>query len=305
MAIASEVQSLNDIQYKSKIKIIFLVLIGFFLFSMAFLNFYPVGSKLKGVIKTALPKSCSPDFDDFHFEWLLPKIVITNLSVPSSCFPGALTGTDALNFNFVNINWRVISFAPFGMPFLIETEFMTQPFEVYYVFGINEQLLRVKDQTVNLTKIKPLLGNRNFSGSVAVDLSVTTSNKLISAISLKAKSNNLEIPPQTLMDGLFTTPPLNLKTFFVDAQSTNPPRVAIKELVIGNLEADVRAKFQGKVDLQEGNLMLSPMDISGEFALSEELLKKIPVDQLLQSLTQKDGFYQIRLGGTLGQPRQM
>ena len=52
MAVASEIQSLNEIQYKIKIKIVFLLMLVPFLFTAAFLNFYPIGDKIKEKIKT-------------------------------------------------------------------------------------------------------------------------------------------------------------------------------------------------------------------------------------------------------------
>ena len=73
---------------------------------------------------------------------------------------------------------------------------------------------------------------------------------------------------------------------------------------MGDTDSPLRANFKGKIDLQEGNIAMSPLDLSGEIAFSENFKNSLPlVSMLFQSFSQKDGFYQIRLGGTLGSPK--
>ena len=121
MATATEVQSLNDIQYKSKIKVLLLIIIAFMLFVLAFLNFYPIGDKIKSVIKSSFNgRGCNPDFDEIHMEWMLPKIVVTNLVIPASCLERA---GEPLRFTHLTMNYHIINFAPIGLPFRIDTSF--------------------------------------------------------------------------------------------------------------------------------------------------------------------------------------
>jgi hypothetical protein len=66
----------------------------------------------------------------------------------------------------------------------------------------------------------------------------------------------------------------------------------------------MRANFKGKIQLQEGSVSFSPLDLRGEIAFTENFKQSVPLVELFfQTYEQKDGFYQIRLGGTLGQPR--
>ena len=301
MAIATEIQSLNDIQYKSKIKVLLLILMVFFLFVISFLNFYPIGDKIKSVIKTSFNgKGCNPDFDEIHMEWLLPKIVVTNLSIPANCLERA---GEPLRFSHLTLNYNIINFMPFGLPFRIDTSFGGQTISLYYVLGFNSQMIRLKDQTLNLTKLQPLFGERfKIAGNLTTDLNVSMSKNIITHLDLKAQSKDLQIPPQNI-EG-FTTPSLKLNEFYLEAASDTHPRIKIEKLIMGDTDSPLRANFKGKIDLQEGNSSMSPLDLSGEIAFSENFRQALPlIDMMFQSFSQKDGFYQVRLGGTLGSPK--
>lgn len=301
MATLTEVQSLNEIQYKSKIKIILMILLVMFLFVVSFLNFYPIGDKLKSVLKTSLNgRGCKPDFDQIHFEWLMPKIVVSDLVIPANCLERM---GEPLKFSHLTINYTIINFAPFGLPFRIETEFAGQPIQLYFVQGFNSQMVRMKDQVLDLNRLQPLLGEKfKISGKMTVDLNASLSNKIINTLSLKAQSKDLVIPPQNIQG--FTTPPLKLNEFYLEANSETHPRIQIEKLILGDTDSPVRANFKGRVDLQDGNAAMSPLDMAGEVAFSESFRQSLPlIDMMFQSFTQKDGFYQIRLGGTLGSPK--
>lgn len=301
MATATEIQSLGEIQYKSKIKIFLLILMVIFLFVFSFLNFYPIGDKLKSVIKTASNgRGCNPDFDKIHMEWFMPKIVVTNLVIPANCLER--TG-EPLKFSHLTINYTIINFAPFGLPFRVDTDLAGQPLTVYFVQGIGQQMLRLKDQTLDLARLEPLIGDKvKLAGRVTLDLNLTTSKNSLNNLVLKAQSKNLQIPAQNLQG--FTTPPMKLNEFYLETTSEISPRIQIEKLIIGDTESPLRANFKGKIDLQEGNTAMSPLDLVGEVSFSENFRQSLPlVDMMFQSFTQKDGFYQIRVGGTLGAPK--
>jgi hypothetical protein len=192
---------------------------------------------------------------------------------------------------------------PFGLPFRIDTSFGGQNISLYYVLGFNSQMIRLKDQTLNLTKLQPLFGERfKIAGNVTTDLNVSMSKNIITHLDLKAQSKDLQIPPQNI-EG-FTTPSLKLNEFYLEAASDTHPRIKIEKLIMGDTDSPLRANFKGKIDLQEGNSSMSPLDLSGEIAFSENFRQALPlIDMMFQSFSQKDGFYQVRLGGTLGSPK--
>lgn len=303
MATVSEIQSLNDIQYKSKVKIFILILAAFFIFVFAFLSFYPIGDKLKAVIKSNFKGSgCNPDFDDIHMEWIMPKIVVSGLTIPSSCLDRAGA---PLKFNYLTINYHIINFAPFGLPFKIETEFEGQQLDVYFVQGFNSQLVRLKDQPLNLARLRPLLGeNVKLAGTVTVDLSMSMTKNQLNNMSLKAQSKNLQLPSQSIQG--YTIPTLKLNEFYLEANSEAPPHITVDKMILGDTESPIRANFKGKIDKQEGNIGFSPLDLNGEIAFSESFKAQQPlIDMVFQAYNQKDGFYQVKIGGTLSSPQPM
>lgn len=301
MATMSEIHSLETIHYKSKVKFFFWPLIVFFLFTMAFTNFYPLGDKFKVLIKSQLKGTgCNPNYDQIRIEWLMPKIVVTDLELPMACFQRQ---GEALKFNHMTLNWHLINFSPFGLPFRLDTEFSGQPISLYYVMGIGQQLIRLKDQTISLGRLQSLLGeNFKLDGAVTMDLNLLMSKNQIKNLSFKAVSKNLVIPPQNIQG--FTLPSLKLNELYAEAESDTPPRIRISRLVLGDVNAPIRANFKGRIEWQQGAPAFSPLDLNGEVAFSESFKQTLPlIDIMFQSFTQKDGFYQIRLGGTLGAPK--
>lgn len=296
----SEIQSLDNISYKSKIKVYLYPILILFLFTFAFLNFYPIGDKLKGFIKSTLQGSgCNPDYDKLSIEWLMPKLVISDLNLPPGCLgQGA---KQALKFSFVKVNFHFINFSPLGLPFKLETEMNSQPISLYFVQGIGERMLRLKDQSLVLSRLSPLFGGKfKLAGNMTVDLNVLLTNSNgIKNLSFKAQSKDLNIPSQNL-EG-FTTPNLKLNDMYIEANSDGPPRIQVDKFILGDPDAPMRANFKGRIDLQPEAIPFSPVNLTGEVAFSENLKQSLPlIDMMFQSFTQKDGFYQIRLGGTLG-----
>lgn len=301
MATLSEIHSLEDIQYKNKIRPIFLILLGLFLFIMAFLNFYPIGTMLKTQLKNNLGASgCNPDFDQIRIEWLMPKIIVSNLVIPANCLNRE---GEALKLNFVSLNYQLINFSPLGLPFRLDTEISGQPLSVYYVQGFGEQLIRLKDQKLVLSRLESILGkNLKLSGSVVVDMSLSLTDQSVKSMTLKAISKDFQIPAQRLMD--FPIPNLKLNEFYLEAEANNPPTIAINKLILGDSNAPIRANLRGKIIKAIGDFSNSPLDLSGEVSLDEKIRQTQPLlEMMLQSFPQKDGFYQVRLSGTLGAPK--
>lgn len=301
MAASAEISSLDNINYKSKVKLILYVLIVFFLFVFAFMNFYPIGDKLKVFLKSNLKGTgCNPDFDEIRMEWVLPKVVVSNLVLPASCLGRS---GEPLKFSHLTLNYQLINFAPFGLPFRLDTELNGQPLTVYFVQGFGQRLIRLKDQTIALARLQPLMGgNFKLAGNVTVDLNLTLANNVMKGLNLIAESRDLQIPSQSIQG--FTAPNLRINTLRIDANSDTPPRVNVDKLILGDAESPLRANFKGRIDLQDGAVAFSPLNLTGEVAFSENFKQQLPlIDMMFQSFTQKDGFYQIRLGGTLGAPK--
>jgi type II secretion system protein N len=304
MATMSEIGSLDEINYKSpsKLKTFLVSVLGLILLMIGFLNYYPVGEAIKKVIRTQMAASgCNPDFNDLSINPFLLKVEVTELSLPSRCFNQS---GKPLNLPFLTINYHLISFLPFGLPFRIDTQVEGNPLSIHFVAGIGEQMIRVKDQKLTLAKLLPLFAPQfKIAGDLTIDLSMSTNYQgIMTSMNLKAVSKNFTIPGQNVQG--FELPNLRVGEIFVEASSENPPRIVIQKLIAGNPNSPIRANFKGRIDLQEGNPAFSPMEFVGEVNFSQSLKESVGIlDLLMEPYPQRDGFYQVKIGGTLGAPR--
>lgn len=299
MAIASEIHSLEEINYRSRLRPFLLTPIVVVIFAAAFLAYFPIGDKLKDQIKKASAGACDFDYASLSVEFLLPKIVIDDVILPASCFgrEGA-----SVRLDYVNLGFRLISFSPFGIPFKLETQYNRQPLELYYVLGFGGQTIRMKDQRLNLSRLESLMGNFKLGGTVTVDVWLATDYaQKLTALDIKAQSTDFKIPAQSMMG--FDFPPLAVRKFGLETDSSNFPELRLTKLVLGDPDSPVRMDLKGTIGIREP-LNMSNLKLAGELAFSDQFKEQFPVGLLLnESYTVKDGFYQIALEGPLAMPQ--
>jgi hypothetical protein len=302
MASVSEIRSLDEINYKIRIKYFIMTSVTVIIFIMAFLSFYPVGDKIRTQIKSNLKKvGCQADFQEIGVEWFLPKFVVSNIVIPAHCFGKE---GEPLKLNFIKVNWHLINFSPLGIPFRLDTEFAGRPLSLYYVLGYNQQMIRLKDQKINLSRLYPLLSSLKLNGNATIDMNLLQSAGTIKSLSLKSVSKDFGVPAQNL-DG-FNLPNLPVNDLYLEINSENHPKLEIEKLIIGDSNSPIRANFKGRIDLVPAHVLLSGLSLNGEVAFSQNFRDTMPIlDLMFHSFTQKDGFYQIRLGGTLMSPQPM
>lgn len=299
MAVASEIHSLEEINYKSRIKPFLFGILIFWILVFSFLSYYPIGDKIKDQVKKATAGACNFDYNDVSFEFFLPKVVVDDLIIPASCLgrEGA-----PIRLNYLNLGFRLISFSPFGIPFKIDTEYNGQPLEVYYVLGPGGQTIRLIDQRLVLSRLENLMGNFKLGGSVTVDVMIQMDMaQKLKALNIKALSKDFKIPSQTMQG--FDLPSLSVRDFFLETNSDNFPKVRVEKMTLGDTDSPVRASFKGTINMIEP-AGFSPLKLDGEMAFSEQFKQQFPVSLVFnEKYSVKDGFYQISLGGTLSQPQ--
>ena len=299
MAVASEIHSLEEINYKSRIKTFLFVPVCLFILLTAFVSYYPFGDKIKDQIKKVTGASCPFDYSDVEFEFFLPKMVVSDVILPASCFNKE---GPAIRLDYVNLGFRLISFSPFGIPFKIETQYNRQPVELFYVIGPGGQTVRMIDQRLVLNRLESLMGNFKLGGTVMVDVRMQMDfAQKLTALDVKAESRDFRIPAQSLMG--FDFPALTVRKFGLETNSDNFPQLRVAKLILGDPDSPVRMDLKGTINMREPANM-SPMNLAGELAFSEQFKAQFPVNLLLnEAYTVKDGFYQIALEGILGQPQ--
>ncbi|MFA5583347.1 MAG: type II secretion system protein GspN [Bacteriovoracaceae bacterium] len=297
---STEIQSLENIDYKFKLKkyIVLAALPVIFIFT--FLSYFPVSGKINNLIQSNLKATgCPATFTDFKLEFFLPKIVISDLSLPRTC----TGGNEDLFFKKVTLNYHLISFSPFGLPFRIDTRLYDQDISFHYVLGIGRQAVRLKDQRLDLAKLSPVLPQVKLKGLVTVDLKTILKNNTINELTLKASSSNFEIPGQNIQG--FALPNLPIKDLFLETETEEGNKLKVNKFILGgpNQNSPIRANIIGHINLSPNNTMNSSLNLSSEVNLSDDLKQHIPLlEMMLENYEIKDGFYQIKIGGTLGAP---
>jgi hypothetical protein len=164
----------------------------------------------------------------------------------------------------------------------------------------------MKDQRLNLSKFENLMGNFKLGGSVIVDLLMQMNySQKLTALDIKAQSNDFKIPAQTVM-GALNLPTLPVRKFYLETNSENFPRLRVDKFIMGDPDSPVRMDLKGTIQVQD-QLGFSPMKLDGELAFSDQFKQAFPVEGTLvnEQYTVKDGFYQVSLQGSLNAPQLM
>ncbi len=302
MSSNAEIRTLDEINYQAKSKIVFYFLLPITILLFSFFINFPISEKIQSIIKNKISlSSCPINFKTIHFEFFLPKAVVSDIKIPGNCLGES---RDDIILNNLYIEWRLINFFPFGIPFKISTQVQAQDINFYIIQTLSSTHLRIIDQDLDLKRIESLLGKYKLAGLIKTDLNATYSNNKLSEFDLKIASKNFSLPSQTLED--FKIPELNIQDLFLEAKSSDNGKINIEKLFLGSTNSPIRANFKGHLNLSNQNIKFSPLLLTGEVAFSTFLKSQIPlIDLLFQSFNQKDGFYQIKLGGTLGAPKPL
>jgi type II secretion system protein N len=297
----NEVEAIDYEAYSlGKIKL--LILMGVFFF-LGFVFYFPFVSKTHHFIASTITNipGCKLSYNSLEIEMFMPKVILNDLSIPSSC-----SGTASpLFIDQAKVWFMGPSFSPLGISTSVDAKLDKNMLEIDQSIGFNSQVFRIEDNTIDLRAIKRLASLPvDMSGDVNISALVQTSKAGIEEASVNINSKNLLIPAQTVQ--IFPIPELNLRVFSLKAEQLNPKTLQIRELVIGDLGSPIRAKFKGNININPRSFMNSQLDLIGEFAISNKLLSTDNFSMLkffLNQYNQKDGFYQVKLTGTIRQPR--
>lgn len=300
-ASSNELRQLDLVDYRHGVHRLLLISALAGCFIIAFLANFPLEARIQRIVKqelAKLPGGCNPNFNGLSFGLLFPKVILTDVQVPASCLgkDGAPILMRSLSLYFMGP-----SFSPLGIAFKVSGDLNGQPLDIRYATGFSSQVIKIDEDSLNLMKLTSALpGVPRIDGRLRLGLRLETAGQKLSGIQILAESKNFLVPPQAMGD--FRLPRLPVGDFRLKAQTTAPGKLKVDEFILGKPEAPVRAKFSGNIDLAQGNLAFSPVNMTGEAGFSQEFLDSFSiVNLLLASFTQVDGMYKIRLSGTLGQ----
>ncbi|MEX0798700.1 MAG: hypothetical protein WEB87_04425 [Bacteriovoracaceae bacterium] len=276
-----------------------LYIFGFFVLS--FLMYFPIAAQIESTIKKSLTSipGCSIGYKDLDFQWLMPKFVVKDLSVPASCFNQR--GSPIL-FKETFLYIRGLSFIPFGPHFKLETTALNSPLKAYITAGFGSLAFNLKDSELDLKSLSPLLpGGVKLDGKANVDALIKTGSQGIEDFNLRIVSKDLSLPAQSVQAFAFSRMPIN--NLLLKAQMEDKNVLNVSEFILGDVESPVRANFSGKVELNQRVPAASRLDLVGEVAFSQSFLDQYSIiGMVMNQFDKKDDFYQIQLQGTLASP---
>lgn len=270
------------------------------IFLLGIIVYFPFMYKVKSLVKTQLNKvpGCSVDYQDIQLEFFLPKVIVKDLVVPQSCF-GKFG--DPLKMENVFVNFRGLSFSPFGPHFKIETNLNGLPISSYLTTGIGGIAINIKENEIDLKKLKTLLPKINLAGKVKIDALVKLEGQKISDLKLNVRSKDFTLPGQNIQG--FKLGTMRLNNLLIKA-NMNGKKLIVEDFILGDDESPIRANFKGNIALNQRNITSSQLDLIGETAFSSQFLEKYAIIKLVMNkFDKKDEFYQIKLTGPLMRPK--
>lgn len=276
-----------------------LILTSFFL--IGFIGAFPFFLTIENKIKSALSSipGCSISFKEINFHFFLPKVVVSDVAIPASCYSNK--NIAPLELKEIRLNFKGISFAPFGPHFKLETVVLENPINAYLTFGIFSHAINIKDNKFDLSKISPLLPELKLKGEVLLNALLNFSNSNIQELKIAASSKNLMIPGQKIFG--FTLPMLNIGDFLLKGQMDQKSVLKVENFILGDTESPIRSNFNGTINLNTRNISSSRLNLNGEVSFSEKFMTDIPlIEMAMQRFTKKDQFYQIAITGQMASP---
>jgi len=279
-----------------KTKWIGLMLTVFFL---GIFIYFPITYKMKSILKESLSKipGCPISYKEIGTEFFFPKLIITDLIVPMSCFNQY---GDPITLKKTNLNFRGLSFSPFGPHFMLETSVLKNNISAYLTAGFGSFAINIRENRLDLKNLLKPVEKVKLTGSVLVDALIKVSNGEISDLKVNLISKDLGFPAQSIQG--FKLYNLKLNNLLLKAQN-NGKSLAIENFIVGDANSPIRSSFKGNIKMNTKNVLMSQVDLKGEAFFSKEFIEKYAFIKILMAkFNKKDDFYQIELKGPLSSP---
>lgn len=295
--------SIEESDYKlpqiSKVKwvsLLILVLICGFIFNFSF------SERIEGLIRLNLTKntSCPINYKEAKFELFFPKVILKSIALPGRCFSSS--NQRPLEIKQLNLNFIGPSLSPLGLNFSVKTNLDKSRINTKQTIGATTQIINTSGTVLDLGTLMPILGmNFKMQGDVETNALVNIENTKLNNTKFLLKSKNFFIPSQKLES--FDIPNLNMKNFVMKGVYDRTGKLHLDDLVLGDKGAPIYANLKGDVYLNNLSIGDSRLDLRGEIIFAPDFLESFAILKLfLNQFSQKDGYYQIKLGGTLKSP---
>ena len=293
-SVSTKIYSSFDL--KTKIKIIFVSLVVFILSLWYHL---PVRKTVENFIATQLSaqQNCQIGYANIDISFFLPSIVLEGLNIDGRCFgrPGA-----GLTFDTLKIRLLFPGLLPPGARFHVQGKVKDSLINIYSKISFGSQHLDISQSKITSSLLNNLIGlGPILAGSFTLESSIEVEENWPKEAFVSLRSENFAFLKSNI-EGIDIP---NLRIGSVDLRGTikEGKIIGIERAKIGEDDADIVGYFQGGMDINRANLLVSKVNMEGRFKLGEKIVTAIPLIKLfLQNKKIQDGFYRLRLSGNLG-----
>lgn len=267
-----------------------------FTFFLALLLYFPFLKVVQSQIQAALSTipGCSIKTSQINFNFIPPSINIPKTNIPKRCFNQF--GDDLIIKN-TNLFFRGFTFDPIGPHFKLETNILNNNINALVTTGLDTIKINIHDNKINLNTLQKDFKALKLEGKVNLNTTATLADGNLKDLKLSLRSKSFGIASQNLSG--FKLGNMPLRTLGILAQMNNG-KINVKQLILGDKEAPIRANFKGNVRPNSKFFMSSLVDIKGEVAFSNQFINEYSfINMIMGKFDKKDNFYQIQITGNL------
>jgi type II secretion system protein N len=242
--------------------------------------------------------ACPVTYQNINVSFFLPKVILDDVLIDGLCFnsPGQSFQLKKMTLKF----WGP-SLLPPGILLKNIIENPDTTGNVYFTVSFSSQQIKLSDLNLGASTLNQFIRPYLLAGHLNTNGLFKLSKNSLEEGQFHIKSRDLQIPAQTIF--ALMIPDLPFKDFSFKGQITNTKELQIQELIFGDEQSPIRGTVTGKVKLNMLDPKFSELDLTAEIRFVPEFLDNFTILKvLLASYNQKNGFYQIKLTGPLGQP---
>ncbi len=289
----------EDIYYKKNLIGKKILIIFIFLLAISFISNFPLKLIIKNQVASLInnfENKCPITYKDIKVSFFLPQISLTSSNISGRCFkkPNINFKLDKAKLFFLGP-----SIYPLGLKLKAEITYNTSKINIYFIKSFRTDILKIEDTIISANLINKFIkGDELLFGTISLESLIDIKNMKISSLDLLVKSNNIGILPQNIQG--FEIPSLNLQNLSFKG-NYNGKELKLISAIIGTEMSPIYAKLNGTI-IPSPNVSFSQLNINGEIKFSEQLLNDVPLGLLLNNKTTENGFYKVKVGGTVARP---
>lgn len=272
------------------------------MFCIGLLLNFSLQKNIEKQIVTALSSNptCPIQYKDLEVGLLLPKIKLSNATIPGTCFQSR---GGSLNLDSVNLLLSGLSFYPFGLKF-DGIAFGDQiDFKSTLSLGLPSPMFKIHNSSLDMRFINTLVARPNLlKGKLSIEAQGKLDGPNIQQMNMVLQARNLSMPPQSI-NGL-KIPSLNFGEAAGKIRIVDQNQLNLDEFILGNNNAPIVGKLNGQIRLNQNNINGSQLDLTAHLKFAPEFIESFPILNFFLNNKEKteDGFYRIQITGLLGSP---